>query len=138
MTVRRRSALLKERPSDRHYLVHHHRVLYRSLGSRLHVHVTVRELLYIIILMNFIFVKYNTNHHNYLKTFEMVNNQDEPMDPVPNIPPGRKPPDRSPTTRECSASPRAHANRPFRRGDPYGWTYNHMLGILQHASVCTI
>ena len=52
------------------------------------VHMTVRELLYIIILTNFIFVKYNSNHINHLKTFEMVNNQDEPMDPDPNIPPG--------------------------------------------------
>ena len=61
---------------------------------------TVRELLYIIILMDFIFVKYNTNHNNHLKTFEMVNNQDEPMDLDPNIPPGRKPPDRSPALSE--------------------------------------
>src|SRR6202040_3152307 len=51
---------------------------------------------------------------------------------------GRKPPDRSLTTREHSASPWACASRPSRRGDPYGWTYNHMLGILQHASDCTI
>ena len=118
--------------------MHRHWVLYRSLGSRLHTHVTVWELLYIIILTNFIFVKYNTNHNNHSKTFEMVNNQDKPMDPDPNIPPGQKPPDRSPATRERSASPWACANRPSRRRDPRRWTYNHMLGILQHASDCTI
>ena len=32
---------------------------------------------------------------------------------------------------------RAHANRPSRRRGPHGWTYNHMLGILQHASDCS-
>src|ERR1700720_2382793 len=79
----------------------------------------------------FIFVKYNTNY-NHLKTFDMVINQDEPMDSDPNIPPGGKPPDCSPANRERSASPQARANRPSRRGDPHGWTYNHMLGILQH------
>src|ERR1700722_13080168 len=88
--------------------------------------------------MKFIFVKYNYYHVNHLKTFEMVNNQDKPMDPDPNIPPGRKPPDRSLATREHSASPWACASRPSRRRDPYGWTYNHMLGILQHASDCAI
>src|ERR1700722_312607 len=67
----------------------------------------------------------------------MVINQDEPMDLDPNIPPGRKPPDHSPANREHSASPRAHANRPSRRRDPHGWTYNHMLGILQHAPDCS-
>src|SRR6202041_1960699 len=46
-------------------------------------------------------------------------------------------PDRSPANRECSASPWAHANRPSWRRDPHGWTYNHMLGILQHASGCS-
>src|ERR1700720_4450154 len=60
------------------------------------------------------------------------------MDPDPNIPPGQKPPDRSPATRERSASPWACANRPSRRRDPRRWTYNHMLGILQHASDYTI
>src|ERR1700722_10110595 len=99
---------------------------------------TVWELLYIIILTNFIFVKYNSNHINHSKTFKMANNQDEPMDLDPNIPPGRKPPDHSPTTRECSASPQARANWPSRKRDTHGWTYNHMLGILQHASDCTI
>src|ERR1700722_11756887 len=68
----------------------------------------------------------------------MANKQDEPMDLDTNIPLGRKPPDRSPATRERSASPRARANSPSRRRDPHGWTYNHMLGILQHASDCTI
>src|ERR1700720_2127551 len=59
------------------------------------------------------------------------------MDPDPNIPPVRKPPDRSPATREHSASPWACANRPSRRRDSHGWTYNPMLGILQHASDCS-
>src|ERR1700720_3272283 len=86
--------------------------------------------------MNFIFVKYNSCHH-HSKKFEMVPNPDDPMDPVPYIPPGQKPPDRSPANRECSASPRARASRPSRRRDPHGWTYNHMLGILQHASGCS-
>src|ERR1700722_10768591 len=66
----------------------------------------------------------------------MVFTPDDLMDPDPNIPPGRKPPDRSPANRECSASPQAGANRPSQRRDPHGWTYNHMLGILQHASGC--
>src|ERR1700722_18030585 len=68
----------------------------------------------------------------------MANEQDEPMDPDPNIPLGRKPPDCSLTTRERSASPQARANRPSRRRDPHTWTYYHMQGILQHASDCTI
>src|ERR1700720_1701129 len=68
----------------------------------------------------------------------MANKQDEPMNLDPNIPPGRKPPDRSPATRERSVSPQARANRPSRRRNPHRWTYNHMLGILQHASHCTI
>src|SRR6202040_2915627 len=32
--------------------------------------------------------------------------------------------------------PWACTNRPSRRSDPHGGTYNHMLGILQHASGC--
>ena len=80
----------------------------------------------------------NYYHINHSKIFKMANEQDEPMDPDPNIPLGQKPPDRSPATLERSASPWAHANRPSRRRDPHGWTYNHMLGILQHASDCTI
>src|ERR1700720_2734432 len=59
------------------------------------------------------------------------------MDLDPNIPLGQKPPDHSPANRECSVSPRARANRPSRRRDPHSWTYNHMLGILQHASGCS-
>src|ERR1700720_628831 len=59
------------------------------------------------------------------------------MDLDPNIPLGQKPPDHSPANRECSASPWARANRPSRRRDPHSWTYNHMLGILQHASCCS-
>src|ERR1700723_260793 len=67
----------------------------------------------------------------------MVLTPDDPMDPDPNIPPGRKPPDCSAANRERSASPRARANRPSQRRDPHSWTYNHMLGILQHASSCS-
>src|ERR1700722_7124066 len=67
----------------------------------------------------------------------MVFTPDDPMDSDPNIPPGQKPPDRSPADRECSASPRACASRPSWRRDPHGWAYNHMLGILQHASGCS-
>src|ERR1700720_3475461 len=59
------------------------------------------------------------------------------MDLDPNIPPGQKAPDHSPANRECSASPWACASRPSWRRDPHGWTYNHMLGILQHASGCS-
>src|ERR1700722_1706472 len=84
----------------------------------------------------FIFIKYNIYYH-HSKLSEMVFTPDDPMDPDPNIPPGQKPPDRSPANRECSASPWAHANRPSQRRDPHGWTYNHMLGILQHASGCS-
>ena len=84
----------------------------------------------------FIFIKYNS-YYNHSKLFEMVFTPDDPMDPDPNIPPGRKPPNRSPANREHSASPRARTNRPSQRRDPHGWTYNHMLGILQHASNCS-
>src|ERR1700720_29188 len=84
----------------------------------------------------FIFIKYNIYYH-HSKPFEMVLTPDDPMDLDPNIPPGQKPPDRSPANRECSVSPWARTNRPSRRRDPHGWTYNHMLGILQHASGCS-
>src|SRR6202041_3465865 len=81
----------------------------------------------------FIFIKYNIYYH-HSKPFEMVLTPDDPMDPDPNIPPGQKPPDRSPANREHSASPRARASGPSRKRDPHSWTYNHILGILQHAS----
>src|ERR1700720_4648172 len=70
--------------------------------------------------------------------FEMVLNPDDPMDPDPAVPPGQKPPDHFPANRECSASTLACTNRPSKGRDPHGWTYNHMLGILQHASECSI
>ena len=84
----------------------------------------------------FIFIKYNIYYH-HSKHFEMVLTPDDPMDPDPNIPLGQKPPDHFPANRECSASPRARAKRSSWRRDPHGWTYNHMLGILQHASGCS-
>ena len=43
----------------------------------------------------------------------------------------------SPPGWPIGASPWAHANRPSQRSDPHGWTYNHMLGILHHASDCS-
>src|SRR6202040_963859 len=82
-----------------------------------------------------IFIKYNP-YYNHSKLFEMVLTPDDPTDTDPNLPLGRKPLDRSPANRERSASPQARANRPSWRRDPHGWTYNHMLGILQHASGC--
>ena len=36
----------------------------------------------------FIFVKYNYYHINHSNIFEMANEQDEPIDQDPNIPPG--------------------------------------------------